>query len=68
MTVDSVFNPSQTLTYQYQDTILSIQLPQALQTGDSTTITIYYHGQPVQDGQFMGFIFLPIMLLTWVWD
>lgn len=57
MTVDSVFNPTQTLTYQYQDTILSIQLPQALQAGDSTTITIYYHGQPVQDGQFGGFYF-----------
>ena len=43
----------------YNDTILKISLPSILTQGDTSTVRIYYHGQPqIESGNWGGFHFL----------
>jgi aminopeptidase N len=54
--VDSVKSGSNTLTFAYNDTLLSITLPSALSANQQQTVSIYYHGTPIQPpGDFGGF-------------
>ncbi len=56
--VDSIKQGTQTLAFNYNDTILDISLAQPLSNGDSTEITIYYNGHPQEDNSgFGGFYF-----------
>lgn len=56
--VDSIIQSAQTLTYNYNDTILDVTLAQPLNSGDSTEIMVYYHGHPQEDNSgFGGFYF-----------
>jgi len=53
--VDSVKDQSGThLIYSHSDELLLINLPTVLNTGDSSDITVYYAGEPAQDGSWGG--------------
>ncbi len=55
MNIDSISVEGQPVTaYSYNDTVLRIPLTQALNAGDSLTLTVAYHGQPVVDGSGWG--------------
>lgn len=51
LTTDSIHNA---LNYSSNDTLLFVKLNNALNIGDTVSITIYYHGQPVTDGSGWG--------------
>lgn len=56
LNVDSVKVNSFVAPFTYNDTLLHINLLTTLNTGDSATVQIYYHGHPVQmPGDFGGF-------------
>lgn len=52
--VDSISVGHNTATFTYDDTTLLIQLPSTLNAGDTTEITVWYHGQPVTDASGWG--------------
>lgn len=54
LTVDSIIEGNQLLVFTYNDTTLSITLGAILNNGDSSAISIYYHGQPQQDPSGWG--------------
>lgn len=54
LTVDSITVSNNPATYTHDDTTLLIQLPAPLNAGDSTVITVCYHGQPVGDASGWG--------------
>lgn len=57
-TIDSIIENGQALAYNYDDTTITINLTQALNSGDSTQVTVYYHGHPQEDNSgFGGFSF-----------
>ena len=49
MTIDSVVAPGGPLTYVYDDTLLSVNLPAAMNPGDTSDIAVWYHGRPQLD-------------------
>ena len=54
--VDSVKQGINLLTYGYNDTLLSINLTGLLSQGQQSSITVYYHGTPIQNaGDWGGF-------------
>lgn len=56
LNVDSVKVNSFLAPYTYNDTLLNINLLTTLNTGDSATVHVFYHGHPVQmQGDFGGF-------------
>lgn len=56
--IDSVIQNNQSVTFDYSDsTTLIIDLLSTLQQGDSSAVTVYYHGHPVNDGTFGGVYF-----------
>lgn len=59
--VDSVTNEfGQQLTFNYSDSqLLKINLTGALNLGDSSELTIFYHGHPQADASWGGFYFNP---------
>jgi aminopeptidase N len=54
MTIDSVKQGASTLTYQYNDTLLRVSLPTAVNPGDTSVVTVYYQGNPQQDPSGWG--------------
>lgn len=58
-TIDSIQSNGQDLSYNYNDTLLTIQTPTILNTDDLDSVTIYYNGTPQKDPSgFGGFYFL----------
>lgn len=49
MTIDSIKHGSSLLTYNYNDTLLRVNLTNPLNTIDTTSVTVYYHGAPQGD-------------------
>jgi aminopeptidase N len=49
MTIDSIKQNTTLLTYTYNDTVLKANLPLALNTTDTSEITVFYHGTPQGD-------------------
>ncbi len=49
MTIDSVKFNGAGAVWHYNDTLLRIELNTAMQSGDSASLQIAYHGQPVKD-------------------
>lgn len=49
MTIDSIKQGNTLLTYTYNDTVLKANLPLALNTTDTTNVTVFYHGVPLGD-------------------
>ncbi|MGL5892929.1 MAG: hypothetical protein ACRC3B_23765, partial [Bacteroidia bacterium] len=54
LTVDSVTHTSGALGYTYNDTLLSITLPAAMNPGDTSEITVWYNGHPETDASGWG--------------
>lgn len=54
--VDSVSHSSGSLTYSYDDELLTVYLP-GIQVGVDDTVTVHYHGTPHTDPNWGGFIF-----------
>jgi aminopeptidase N len=54
MTIDSITQNSALLTYNYNDTLLKINLPISLNTTDTSTVIIYYQGVPQGDPSGWG--------------
>ncbi|MEI7594363.1 MAG: M1 family aminopeptidase [Bacteroidota bacterium] len=53
--IDSIFSINQKITnYNYNDTLLIITLPQALNSTDTSVLTIYYHGAPTLEAYGWG--------------
>lgn len=56
LTVDSIKVNGTPSTFSYNDSLLSVPLTTALNIGDSSVLSIFYHGKPVQmPGDFGGF-------------
>jgi len=54
--VDSVMVHGLPAVYVYDDSLLHVQFPKVLNSGDSSVLQIYYHGKPaVLPGDFGGF-------------
>lgn len=49
MTIDSITYNNSILTYNYNDTLLKVNLPSALNTTDTLDLGVFYHGVPRQD-------------------
>lgn len=49
MTIDSVKQNTTVLAYTYNDTVLKVNLPLALNTTDTSEVAVYYHGHPQGD-------------------
>lgn len=54
LTVDSVKNDAGALSYTQAGELLSVHFISELNTGDSTDVTVYYHGAPEQDATWGG--------------
>ncbi len=58
LTVDSTLAGDVVLTNSYDGTLLNIDLPAAMNPGDTAEVTVYYHGHPYVDPSgFGGFDF-----------
>ncbi|MCP4440873.1 MAG: M1 family metallopeptidase [Aureispira sp.] len=57
MNVDSIVYKDSLLSYQYNDTILTIQFGAELTMGEKEVLTVYYSGYPQQDASWGGFYF-----------
>ncbi len=56
LTVDSVKINGSAVSFGYNDSVVSVSLPAALNTGQQQSISIFYHGTPIQPpGDFGGF-------------
>ncbi len=60
LTIDSIKSSNTVLTYLYNDTLIEVDLPATYNVGDTTNITVYYHGHPQGDASgWGGFYFSP---------
>ena len=56
LTVDSVKAGTSSLSYSYDDSVISISLPSSMSIYQQQTVSIFYHGTPIQmPGDFGGF-------------
>lgn len=56
LTIDSVYSGNTVLKFSYDDSVISINLPSAMEAGQQKIVTIVYHGKPLQvAGDFGGF-------------
>ncbi len=56
LTIDSIKSSGFNLTFTYNDTVAVVALPMALAAGVTETVSVYYHGTPIQPpGDFGGF-------------
>lgn len=54
LTVDSIRTGASTLAYSYNDTLLFVHLPGIYNIGDTSSVTVYYHGTPQGDASGWG--------------
>jgi aminopeptidase N len=52
--IDSIKSGSSTLTYSYNDTLLSVNLISTMNINDTSSVTVYYHGTPQGDASGWG--------------
>jgi hypothetical protein len=52
--IDTVFANGYAITYNYNDTVLDMQLSPSISLGDSVEIWIHYNGNPAQDASGWG--------------
>ncbi|MCH7973532.1 MAG: hypothetical protein IH949_06550 [Bacteroidetes bacterium] len=57
LTVDSIWVNNNPSTFQYNDTLITVDLPSTINSGDEVTIRVFYQGDPEQDAQWGGFYF-----------
>jgi aminopeptidase N len=54
LNIDSITYQNTILTYTYNDTLITINLPSTLNTGDTSLLTVYYNGSPQKDASGWG--------------
>ncbi len=54
LTVDSIQQNNQNLTFNYNDTLILVQLGNTLNQNDTNQVTIFYHGSPQGDPSGWG--------------
>ena len=54
LTVDSILQQNQVLSFSYNDTLLVVQLANGLSINDTSTITVFYGGTPQSDPSGWG--------------
>ncbi|MCO6501063.1 MAG: T9SS type A sorting domain-containing protein [Vicingus serpentipes] len=54
LNIDSITSQNTALTYSYNDTLLTANLPNTLNQTDTSLITIYYNGSPQKDASGWG--------------
>ncbi|MEO5675882.1 MAG: M1 family aminopeptidase [Chitinophagales bacterium] len=52
--MDSITQDNELLSFTYNDTLIKINLASSLNTGDSSNVTVYYHGNPEGDASGWG--------------
>ena len=52
--IDSILLEGSSLGFNYNDTLITIDLPNIIQPTDTTIITVYYKGNPKQDNSGWG--------------
>ncbi len=57
LNIDSITQNNQVLNFTYDSLLIKVQLLSSLNINDSSTIKIYYHGNPKTDPYFGGFYF-----------
>jgi aminopeptidase N len=57
LTVDSIKQNNQLVLFDQVDEKINVELSNPLQTGDTTSLTVYYRGLPGTDAVFCGFSF-----------
>lgn len=57
LTVDSLLWESDPAVYSYDGNILRANAPEVLNEGDTSEVTVFYHGDPYQDPVWGGFYF-----------
>jgi aminopeptidase N len=55
--VDSVHWENASTLFSYDGNLLTVASPQLLSEGDTSAVTVYYHGDPYQDPVWGGFYF-----------
>ncbi len=54
LTIDSIKSGTSLLTYNYNDTLLKVNLPATYNISDTSAVTVYYHGVPQGDASGWG--------------
>jgi aminopeptidase N len=57
LTVDSVVYQGSSVNFNYNDTIIFVQFPNAINVGDTSNLIVYYRGRPQSDASWGGFYF-----------
>ena len=57
MQVDSILMNNNNVSYTHSNDTITIVLPKAMNTGDSNSVNVYYHGDPESSGGFGSFVF-----------
>lgn len=57
LNIDSIKHENTTLSYSYNDTLLTVNLGQTLNSADTFSVTVYYNGKPQKDASWGGFYF-----------
>jgi len=57
MQVDSILMNNNNVSYTHSNDLITITLPQVMNTGDSNSVNVYYHGNPESAGGFGSFVF-----------
>ena len=55
--VDSIIFLQQSLNFNYNDTLITIDLPQSVSNSDTLSVAVYYQGSPTADAIWGGFYF-----------
>lgn len=54
LNIDSIISQNTSLIFTHNDTLIDITLPTALNTNDTSTVTVYYYGSPKMDPSGWG--------------
>jgi len=57
LNIDSITLNNSQLAYNYNDTLITIVLSAAMNTGDTSTVIVYYNGSPAADASWGGFYY-----------
>lgn len=57
LTIDSITMNGTPLDYDYDQLLIHVHLPQAVNIGDTAAVTVYYQGEPTPDPDWGGFNF-----------
>ena len=57
LTVDSIIISGNQVPYSYNDTLITVNLPNTINSNDTLDVEVFYHGKPARDASWGGFYF-----------